>query len=139
VFSVITYAEEAIIRAVLRLAFAVKDFLEQRGFVGAREEEGEKERPLVPPGYVGFVKVWSEGAMEEQEYRWRGGLDVRIPLPAGVKLSLPAIDLTKERRPARMHFSVMEAASKNWYKDVESLAKLIESQAKKRREGGGAE
>jgi len=136
VFSVITYAEKAIIRAIVRLAFVIKDFLEQRGFVGAKEKE-EKERPLVPPGYVGFVKVWSEGAMEEQEYRWRGGLDVRIPLPAGVKLSLPAIDLTKERRPARMHFSVMEAASKNWYKDVESLAKYIEAQSRKRVGGGG--
>jgi len=124
--SVTVYATEAAVRALVRLAFAIRDALER-----ARERVVKKEEergPAVPPGYAGFLKVWAEGAAEERMYVWRGrgALEVRVPCPAGFDPRLPAIDLARERRPQRMHFTFQEAASEGWFREVEALAKMLE-------------
>jgi len=131
VYSVLYYATEAVTRAVVRFAFAVKDWLERRSLVGRRPEE----KPLIPPGYTGFLKVYDSAG--EPVYRWRGNalrLDARIPVAGGIDPGVPALDLTRERRPTRLHFLWVEAASPRWFEDVEALGKMAEKAA---RRGGG--
>jgi len=130
VYSVIYYAVEAITRAVLGLVFWIKERLERRPVVRAKEVE----RPAIPPGYSGFVKIYGEDG--EPIYRWRGRTRLSVDLPPVV--DIPAIDLTKEKKNVRLHFFWEEAASEKWFKDIEYMAERIERELereKKRREG----
>jgi len=136
VYSVIYYAAEAITRAIVGLYFMVKEWLERRVLVERRGEE----RPPVPPGYVGFLKVYDD--VGEPVYRWRGRaltMDIKIPIAGGIDPAVPSLDLTKEKPPTRVHFLWAEAASERWFEDVEALAKMAEEAAKERRKrrGGG--
>jgi len=135
VYSVIYYASEAITRAVVSLFFAVKDWLERRAMV---EYKPEREKPPIPPGYAGFVKVFNSAG--GQVYRWKGrtlNMDVRIPVVGGIDPGIQAVDLTKERMPTRLHFLWAEAASPRWFEDIEALAKIAERAARKKEKKGG--
>lgn len=136
VYSVIYYATEAVTRAVIAFIFTLKEWLERRAMV----ERKPREKPLIPPGYTGFLKVHDEagGAV----YRWRGralNMDVRIPVAGGIDPRIHSLDLTAEKPPVRLHFLWAEAASPRWFEDIEALAKVAERAARerrKRRRGG---
>ena len=121
VYSVIYYATEAVVRAVIGLMFTVKEWLEKRAMV----ERKPPEKPLIPKGYKGFLKIYDESG--GTVYKWKGSslMDVRIPV-VGIDLKIPALDLTTEKKPTRLHFLWAEAASERWFEDIESLARLAE-------------
>jgi len=135
VYSVIYYATEAITRAILSFIFAIKDWLERRAMI---EYKPEKEKPVVPPGYSGFIKVFNSAG--GQVYKWTSkalNMDVRIPVVGGIDPGIPALDLTKEKMPTRLHFLWAEAASPRWFEDIEALAKIAERAARKKEKKGG--
>ena len=130
VYSVIYYATEANTRAIISLIFWIKDWLERRTLV----ERKPPEKPLVPPGYRGFLKVLDTTGAPLYRFSGRATmLDVRVPAHI-IDPKLPAIDLTKERPPTRVHFLWAEAASDRWFEDIEKLAEIAERRAKGKRE-----
>jgi len=117
VYSVIYYATEFIVRAVITIYYAIKDFLERITHV----EEKKREEKKIPEGYVGWIKKYDEAGNPILE--WHGSLKVRIPQDY-IGLRVPAIDLSAEK-PTRYYTTFNEMASKGWYKELDVLSKLI--------------
>jgi len=131
VYSVIYYATEAVTRAIISFIFAIKEWLERRALV---ERKLPEEKPAIPPGFSGFLKVFDTAG--EKVYRWRGRalqIDVAIPVAGGIDPRIPSLDLTREKPPTRLHFLWAEAASPRWFEDIEALAKIAERAVKERR------
>ncbi|MGC8578133.1 MAG: hypothetical protein ACP5KW_09170 [Thermoproteota archaeon] len=122
VYSITYYATEFIVRAVLSLYYGIKDWLERRAHVTEKEEK----KPEIPPGYVGWLKKYDEAGNEVLE--WYGNLKVRIP-QSHIDLAVNALDLS-DKRPTRYYTTFNEFASKNWFKEVEAMSKLIKGEAK---------
>lgn len=130
VYSVVYYATEAITRAVIGFIFTVKEWLERRPMV----ERRKKEKPLVPRGYRGFLKVYDESG--EAVYKWKGSSQLEVRIPTVIDPRIPALDITREKKPVRLHFLWEEAASQRWFEDIEAMAKLVEE---RKREGRSEE
>ncbi len=121
VYSIVYNATEFIIRAVLAIYFGIKDWLERVPSV----KEKEKEEKKIPEGYVGWIKKYDEAGNPMLE--WHGNLKVRIPQDyIGLKVS--AIDLSSQK-PTRYYTTFTEIASKNWYKELDVLSKLVKGKA----------
>ena len=97
-------------------------------FVGAKEVE---EKPPAPPAWGWFE---SKSPLGYSEITWVGkatGLTVSLPQPPGAN---PVVQYYSGKPPARLYFTFREAASKEWFKEIEELAKSVEEGEKS---GGG--
>jgi hypothetical protein len=96
-------------------------------FIGAREAE---EKPSAPSW--GWFE--SKSPLGYSEITWVGkatGLVVSLPQPPGIS---PVVRYYAGKSPARLYFTFREAASKEWFKEIEELAKRVEESEKS---GGG--
>ena len=123
VYSVMYYATEAIVRAIVGLILKIHEHLRKGAIVRAKEK-----KPSEPPPRFGFFKTTNEAGATE--YVWRGRstrLNVQIPDLLG------GLDIRAHERPpvegTRLYFSYIEAASKDWFKEIEWLAKQAEKRA----------
>ena len=96
-------------------------------FIGAREAE---EKPSAPSW--GWFE--SKSPLGYSEITWVGkatGLAVSLPQPPGIS---PVVQYYAGKPPTRLYFTFREAASKEWFKEIEELAKRVEESEKS---GGG--
>jgi len=122
VYSVFYYASEAITRAVVGLVLKIVEHMHRRRMV----EEKPRREEAKPPSWGFFGTINPYGA---KEYTWIGratGLKVSIP-ELITRLPIRAYELRKP--PTRLYFSFAEAASKDWFKEIEWLAEQAEKQA----------
>jgi len=125
VYSVFYYATEAITRAFVGLILKVIEHMQRRRMV--EEKRREEERPAPSWGFFGITNPY--GA---KEYTWVGrATNLKVAIPGLIKLPIAAHELRKP--PTRLYFSFAEAASKDWFKEIEWLAEQAEKAAK---EGG---
>jgi len=95
-------------------------------FIGAREAE---EKPSAPSW--GWFE--SKTPLGYSEITWVGkstSLIVSLPQPPGTS---PVVQYHSGKPPTRLYFTFREAASKEWFKEIEELAKRVEESEK----GGG--
>ena len=118
VYSIFYYATEAITRAVIGLAIKVAERLHRRRMVAEKPREERK----APPGW-GLFKVRNPAG--EPEYVWLGRhTNLKVSIPGLISLPLRAHEVG--RRPTRLYFTFTEAASKDWFKEIEWLAEQAE-------------
>ena len=118
VYSVFYYASEAITRAIVGLTLKIIERMRRRRMV----EEKPKRKEEVIPRY-GFFRTTNEAGV--REYRWVGrSTKLIVKIPDLVGLPLRAHELRKP--PTRLYFTFAEAASKDWFKEIEWLAKMAE-------------
>jgi len=92
-------------------------------FVGAKEAE---EKPHVPSW--GWFE--SRSPLGYSEVVWVGrstSLMVSLPQPPGTS---PVVQYYAGKPPVRLYFTFREAASKEWFKEIEELAKRVEESEK---------
>jgi len=123
VYSITYYATEFLVRAVLSLYYGIKEWLERVSHV----EEKEMKPPLVPPSYVGWIRKHDEAGNEVLE--WYGNINARIPT-SHIDIVTNAINLAEKSPPTRRYMTFSEMASKNWFKEVEALSKMIKGEKK---------
>jgi hypothetical protein len=100
------------------------------GYVGVKEVE---EKPPAPQAWGWFE---SRSPLGYSEITWVGkatSLTVSLPQPPGVN---PVVQYYSGKQPVRLYFTFREAASKEWFKEIEELAKSVE-EGGKGDEGGG--
>ena len=122
VYSVLYYATEAITRAFVGLILKVAERVQRRRMVEERRrgEEGQAS--------WGFFKVVNEAGVPE--YTWVGrATGLKVSIPGLIRLPIAAREL--KRPPTRLHFSFAEAASKDWFKEIEWLAEQAERAARR--------
>ena len=121
VYSVFYYASEAITRAVVGLILKIVEHMQRRRMV----EEKPRREEAKPPSWGFFGTINPYGA---KEYTWIGratSLKVSIP-ELTTRLPIRAHELRKP--PTRLYFTFAEAASKDWFKEIEWLAEQAEKQ-----------
>jgi len=125
VYSVFYYATEAITRAFVGLFLKIIEHMKHRRMV--EEKRREEKRPAPSWGFFGTVNPYGV-----KEYTWIGRTtSLKVSLPGLIKLPIAAHEL--EKPPTRLYFTFAEAASKDWFKEIEWLAEQAEKVAK---EGG---
>ncbi|RLF08524.1 MAG: hypothetical protein DRJ60_00235 [Thermoprotei archaeon] len=126
VYSVFYYATEAITRAFVGLILKIVEHAKRRRIV---EEKRREKRPA--PSW-GFFKVMSEAGMPE--YTWIGrATNLKVAIPGLIRLPIAARELRKP--PTRLYFSFAEAASKDWFREIEWLAEQAEKASEEVGEG----
>ncbi|RLF04441.1 MAG: hypothetical protein DRJ60_07090 [Thermoprotei archaeon] len=121
VYSIFYYASEAITRALVGFILKVYEHMHRRKIV----REKPRERPAPTWGFFSITNPY--GA---KEYVWIGkDTNLKVSIPALIKLPIKAHEL--EKPPTRLYFTFKEAASKDWFKEIEWLAE----QAEKAKEG----
>jgi len=124
VYSVFYYASEAITRAFIGLILKVAERMRRRRMVE------EKPKRKMPPSR-GFFRTVNPAGIAE--YTWVGGAtNLKVSIPGFIRLPIPAHEV--EKPPTRLYFTFAEAASKDWFKEIEWLAEQAEKAAKE--EGG---
>ena len=119
VYSVFYYAFGAIGRAITELVLRIIEWREAKKKVFA-----ERKEKAAPTPSWGFFKTANPYGNAELTYIPRNTA-LTISIPELVKLPIKAHE--KARAPEeRMYFTVREAASKEWFKEIEELAKMIE-------------
>jgi len=123
VYSVFYYASEAITRAVVGLALKIYESIHRRRMVERKEREARRPRPW------GFFETTNPSGI--REYTWVGrATNLTVSIPEFIKLPINAHKT--EKPPTRLYFTFAEAASKDWFKEIEWLAEQAEKRA-----GGG--
>jgi len=121
VYSVFYYASEAITRAIVSVILKIAELTQRKSMI--REKPPEEK---MPPPWGFFATTNPYGV---KEYTWVGmstGLKVSIP----ALISLPIKGYEVGRQPSRLYFTFSEAASKEWFKEIEWLAEQAEKQKK---------
>lgn len=117
VYSVFYYASEAITRAIVGLTLKIIERMQRRKMV----EEKPKEERMIPR--YGLFSTVNEAGL--REYMWVGrATKLKVSIPDLIGLRLRAHELGKP--PTRLYFTFAEAASKDWFKEIEWLAKMAE-------------
>jgi len=130
VYSVFYYATEAITRAVVALIIRVYEHLRRRRMV----EERRRREEARPPTWGFFKTVNPYGAAE---YTWVGrATNLMVSIPALVRLPVRAHEARGP--PTRLYFTFAEAASKDWFREIEWLAEQAEKMARERGAEGAA-
>jgi len=123
VYSVFYYATEAITRAFVGLILKIVEHMQRRRMV--EEKRREEKRPA--PSW-GFFKVVNEAGIPE--YTWIGrATNLMVSIPGLIRLPIRAHEARKP--PTRLYFSFAEAASKDWFKEIEWLAEMAEKAGKR--------
>ena len=129
VYSVIYYAAEAVTRAAVGLALKIAERMQRRRMV---EERRREERPA---SWGFFATTNPYGA---REYTWVGrATSLRVSIPE-LAARLPIRAHAPQKPPTRLYFTFAEAASKDWFKEIEWLAEQAERAASERRGAAGA-
>jgi hypothetical protein len=124
---VVYYSGVVLTRAVVYIISRITGL---RRFVRAVERE---EKPPAPSW--GWFE--SKSPLGYSEITWVGkstSLVVSLPQPPGTS---PVVQYHSGRPPVRLYFTFREAASKEWFKEIEELAKRVEEGEKRGGEGGG--
>jgi hypothetical protein len=122
VFTAFYYATEAITKVIVWIA--VKLLAPKRAFV---KEKGREERPSWGWFETKSPYGWSEA-------RWVGratGIQASIPQLPGMG---EVVRASSGPPPVRLYFTFTEAASKDWFKEIEELARRAERKAKEKGE-----
>lgn len=115
VYSVFYYASEALTRALATLVLKIYEYKSRRRMV-------EEKPPEAPPPSWGWFTTVNPGGV--REYTWIGrSTGLRVSIPLHVEIPLEAY---KSKPPVRLYFTFTEAASREWYKEIERLAELAE-------------
>lgn len=123
VYSVFYYASEAITRFIVGSIIKIMEMKERRKRRIIEKKEKE-ERPRPQWGFFSTVNMY--GA---REYTWVGKhTDLKVSIPSLVRLPIRAYET--EKPPTRLYFTFAEAASKNWFKEIEWLAEMAEKSSK---------
>jgi len=118
VYSVFYYASEAITRFIVGLSLKIVERMQRKKMV----TEKPKEKPAPTWGFFGTTNPY--GA---KEYLWIGkATNLEVSIPKLVKLPIKAHELKKP--PTRLFFTFSEAASKDWFREIEWLAEQAEKQ-----------
>jgi len=124
VYSIFYYASEAITRAIVGFILKVFEYMQRRRMVV--EKPKEEKAPAPTWGFFGVTNPY--GA---KEYVWIGrSTNLMVSIPSLIKLPIKAHEVAKP--PTRLYFTFKEAASKDWFKEIEWLAEVAE----KSEEGG---
>ena len=121
VYSVFYYASEAITRFIVGLTLKIVEHIQRRRMV---EEKRREEKPRIPSwGFFSTTNPY--GA---REYIWIGrATNLKVSIPELItRLPVKAHELRKP--PTRLYFTFAEAASKDWFKEIEWLAEQAEKQ-----------
>ena len=114
VYSVFYYASEAITRAVVGLILKIYDLLQRRQII---EKKPKKKRPS-----WGFFETTNPYGTKE--YVWVSrATNLKVVIPSLIRLPVTAY---RGKPPTRLYFTFAEAASKNWFKEIEWLAEQAE-------------
>jgi len=113
VYSIMYYAVEAITRAIIGLALKIADLMSGRSKLVSERRREERPQPQ-----WGLYRTSTPTG--EAELIWVGrATGLRVPfLPASTLKPLEAPPPT----PQRLYFSFSEAASKDFFKEIEWLA-----------------
>jgi len=123
VYSIFYYATEAITRAIIEAILKIYDWWRLRKMKLVTERKRE-EKPTPRWGF--FETVNPHGV---KEYAWVGRhtrLMVSIPDLIGLK----TVQAHPGKPPVRLYFTFAEAASKDWFKEIEALAEYAERAAR---------
>lgn len=119
VYSIFYYATEAVTRAIVEAILKIYDWWQARKARLVTEKEREEKPPMPRWGF--FTTVNPYGA---KEYTWVGRhTKLMVSIPDLIDLRLPA---HPGRPPVRLYFTFAEAASKEWFKEIEWLAEQAE-------------
>jgi len=125
VYSTFYYASEAITRAIVGLALRIAEWIEEKRRARERRIVKGKKKEAPPPRW-GFFEVTNTAGVKEVRFLGRvTRLDVSIPL-----LTEVGIKGYKTAPPTRLYFTFAEAASKDWFKEIEWLAQQAERRAR---------
>jgi len=117
VYSVFYYASEAITRGIVGLILKISEYTQRRRMV---EEKRREEKPAPSWGFFSTVNPYGT-----REFTWIGrATNLRVSIPSLIKLPVKAHEL--EKPPSRLYFTFNEAASKDWFKEIEWLAEQAE-------------
>jgi len=123
VYSIFYYASEAITRAIVGFILKVFEYMQRRRMV----TEKPKEERAAPPTWGFFTITNPYGA---KEHVWIGrSTNLMVSIPNLINLPIKGHEVAKP--PTRLYFTFKEAASKDWFKEIEWLAE----QAEKAKEG----
>jgi len=119
VYTVFYYASEAITRAVVGLVLKIFEYMRRRRMVVEKPPREERRVPA-----WGFFSTVNPCGVKE--YTWIGrSTRLLVSIPALVEIPIEAHEVAKP--PTRLFFTFREAASKEWFKEIEELAKIAES------------
>jgi len=119
VYSVFYYSFGAIARALAELAIRIAEWREAKKKVFAEK----KERAPPAPSW-GFFKTANPYGNTDLTYIPRN-TSLSITIPQLIKLPIQAHEKAGASEE-RLYFTVKEAASKDWFKEIEELAKALE-------------
>jgi hypothetical protein len=126
VYTVFYYSGVILTRAIV---YIISKILGLRRFV---REVGREEKPPAPSW--GWFE--SKSPLGYGEITWVGkstSLIVSLPQSPGVS---PVVQYYSGKPPVRLYFTFREVASKEWFKEIEELAKRVEEGEKHGSEGG---
>jgi len=123
VYSVFYYAFGAIGRAITELVLRIYEWREAKKKVFA---ERKKAAPA-PPSW-GFFRTANPYGNYDLTYVPRNTA-LTVTIPALIKLPVKSHEKARATEE-RLYFTVKEAASKEWFKEIEELAKMIEKGGK---------
>lgn len=127
VYSIFYYATEAITRAIVEAILKIYDWWRARKIKLVTEKEKEKKPPMPRWGF--FETVNPHGT---KEYTWVGRhTRLMVSIPDLIDLRMPA---RPGKPPVRLYFTFAEAASKDWFKEIEALAELAERVREEKKE-----
>lgn len=114
VLTVINYGLEFFIRVAIKLAFSIKDFLERE----ERKLIEEKKREELPRWWI-----QQDDEAGRSVLAWNGSLRVSIPT-THIQPNIPNV-IYREKPPTRTYFTFKEAASKDFFKELERLVEKL--------------
>jgi len=124
VYSVFYYAMEAMTRAILGFTLKVYEMVKGREKKKMVQEKKKEERPEPTWGFFSTVNMYNV-----KEYKWIGrSTNLMVSIPSLIKLPIRAHE--KAKPPSRLYFTFSEAASKDWFKEIEWLAEMVEKGGK---------
>lgn len=128
VYSVMYYASEAITRFIVGIILRIYEVIEKRRMV---EEAPREEKPGLPR--YGFFQTVNQAGVTEIVYVGRDTkLRAHIPI-LGIRPVVETVNAPPP--PERLYFTFTEAASKEWFREIEWLAEQLEKQRKRGEKG----
>jgi hypothetical protein len=126
VYTVFYYSGVVLTKAIV---YIISKIMGLRRFIKAVERE---EKPPTP----GWGWFESKTPLGYSEITWVGkstSLIVSLPQPPGTS---PVVQYHGGKPPVRLYFTFREAVSKEWFKEIEELAKRVEESEKSGERGG---
>lgn len=118
VYSVMYYAFEAITKGILTFIIKLYEHAHPKRLIEEKPKKAEER----PPSW-GYVKVPGP----QPEYRFLNrATKIRLSIPALIEAPIEAREY--KAPPARLFFTFSEAASKDFFKEIERLAEYVEKE-----------